>query len=64
MRKRNNFREPFAQITWLRRIILCVIQYIEGINFERDCTCIEVLGTINRETRRETAIIIFKLKIQ
>ena len=46
-RKRNNFREPFAQITWLRRIILCVIQYIAGINFERDITCTEVLGTIN-----------------
>ena len=22
-------------------------QYIAGINFERDCTCTEVLGTIN-----------------
>ena len=62
MQKQNNFREPFAQITWLRRIILCVIQYIAGINFECDCICTEVLGTINRETRRETAIIIRKLK--
>jgi len=39
-------------------------QYIAGINFERDCTCTEVLGTINRETRRETAVILHKLKIQ
>ena len=41
-----------------------LLQYIAGINFERDCTCIDVLGTINGETRRETAIIIRKLKIQ
>ena len=38
--------------------------HIAGINFERDCTWTEVLGTISGETRRETAIIIRKLKIQ